>query len=315
MTPSPNVRDSESIPDPPSPGSDTPAIEGPSARWALLIEYDGTDYVGWQRQTNGISIQQRLEEALERLLGHPVRIYGAGRTDAGVHALGQVAAFTTHKPFAAETMVRGTNAHLDSAIRVREARRVDAGFDPRRDARRRHYRYRLIRGASAPALGRYEMAWTHARVDWDRVRLALDHLRGRHDFVAFRSRLCTARRTVLDLKRAELTVLPRQDGESPLPSRMADDGAVLARFDFACRSFLHHMVRYLVAIALEIGKGRVTLEQLDECLSRADRGALHLAPAPPRGLCLVSVAYPRRWGLWEGIEDESDSVDSLRRER
>jgi tRNA pseudouridine38-40 synthase len=302
MTPSPDVRGSEYSSDPPSLLSDKPAVEKQSVRWALLIEYDGTDYVGWQRQTNGISIQQRLEEALERLLGHPVRVHGAGRTDAGVHALGQVAAFTTSRDFPPETVVRGTNAHLDAAIRVRDARCVAAEFDPRRDARLRHYRYHLLRGRSAPALGRREMAWTHARMDWERAREALDRLSGCHDFAAFRSRLCTARRTVLNLERAELTTFSRGTAE-PLPfSRAAEEDAVVACFDFECRSFLHHMVRYLVAIAVEIGKGRVSLDQLDACLAAGDRGGFQLAPAPPEGLCLLSVAYPRRWGLWESTE-------------
>ncbi len=260
-------------------------------RWALLVEYEGTGFAGWQRQTNGPSIQAAIEEALGRLTEHPVRVLGAGRTDAAVHALGQVAAFTTEKPLRADNIVRGGNAYLPPQIRLRSARQVSPAFNPRREALGRLYRYRLAQGGVPPALERAVVTWTSSAVDWARVAEALAFLQGRHDFAAFRSSQCTARRTVLTLERAEVEVIPRGPDQ---------ECGVMAEFHFGCRSFLHNMVRMLVGAALEVGRKRLDLQKLETILQTGARAGVRFPTAPAHGLCLMSVRYPAQLGLWQG---------------
>lgn len=259
-------------------------------RWALLVEYDGADFVGWQRQKNGHSVQEAIEQALGRLTGEPVVILGAGRTDAGVHALGQVAAFTTEKPLQPENVVRGGNSYLPPSVRIRAARTVSLDFNPRRDAIRRHYRYRLVQGGGVgPAMERSTVAWIQGEMDWNRVREALGRFRGVHDFAGFRSSRCSATRTVLDLERADLVLADRGPGP--------EFGAA-AEFHFECRSFLHNMVRLLVGAALEAGRGGLDPEALERSLREGRRGTTRFRTAPPEGLCLMSVGYPPGLGLW-----------------
>jgi len=254
------------------------------------VEYDGTDFVGWQRQENGLSVQETLETALERLTGDSVRVLGAGRTDAGVHALGQVAAFSTSRPLKEGNVVRGGNAHLPPAVRIRSARAVSPAFNPRRDGTLRIYRYALDIGGVAPALAHRFRAWIPGPLNWDRVVDALAHMRGIHDFKAFRSSQCTARRTRLHLRRADLTLTPR--GSEP-------GFGTTAEIVFECRSFLHNMVRMLVGAALEAGRGRLGIDSLERLLCEGIRGSTRFPTAPARGLCLMAVAYPPSLGLWK----------------
>ncbi len=266
-------------------------------RWALLIEYDGTGFAGWQRQANSPSVQQAIEEALERLTGEKARILGAGRTDAGVHALGQVASFLTRRSLNERTLTRGLNSYLPPSARIRAARRVDARFNPRREARMRWYRYRLASGGVAPALERTWRAWTPARLDWERVEAALEIFRGRHDFSAFRAAGCDSPRTLLTLKNATLRRHPRgaDGGESGWDAEM----------DFHCRSFLRNMVRLLAGAAIEAGRGRLSLDTLRQSLDSGERGEAHWPPAPASGLCLISVEYPAEWNLWPPPEERA----------
>lgn len=242
-------------------------------RLAMLVEYDGTDYFGWQVQPDQPTIQESLERALRTILGHPVRVEAAGRTDAGVHALGQVAAFSTERTPNPGTLQRGVNALAGPGIVVRELFEVDSGFDPRRDARRRTYEYRIDdRPWPSPLRSRY--TW-HVRgpLDVEAMALAAASLVGDHDFRSFQAAGC--------------------DAETPLRTVFASeverrDGEIVYRI--AATAFLRHMVRNIVGTLIEVGRHERTPGEFLELLASHDR-RLAGPTAPPRGLCLIQVEY------------------------
>lgn len=253
--------------------------DAPARRVGLLIEYEGTDFVGWQRQAEGRSVQQTLEEALADLTGHAVRLKAAGRTDAGVHARGQVAAFDTTRDWPPEVFVRALPERLGDDVAVRAAWDAPDDFDPRGDAVERVYSYRLWNRPTAPVIDR--RVWTHWRepLDFDRVRDASRRLVGKHDFAGFRSIHCSARRTRLTLARCEWTPV-------------ATDLWVM---EIASRSFLRHMVRIVVGTLIEIGRGAEAPELVERILETGDR-TLAGPTARPEGLTLERVVYPSGQG-------------------
>jgi tRNA pseudouridine38-40 synthase len=254
--------------------------EAPGARaFKLTVEYDGTRYAGWQRQSNALTVQQALEEALQQLLRHPVRCPGAGRTDAGVHALGQVARVVTAlRTIDAQGIRRGANAFLPDDVRVVSAQPCALGFDPRRDARLRWYRYSVFNRSTASALDRHRLWHVPQPLDWPAVERALPFFQGRHDFRAFRVAACSAKRTVLNLVKAECAAPP--------------EGAPHVRhFDFECRSFLHSQIRLMVGLLVEIGLGRHPPEAVRDMLE-SGRQTAQFRMAPPNGLVLMRVDYP-----------------------
>lgn len=260
-------------------GSDSGQNE-PRRAIALGVEYDGTAYCGWQRQAGSPTVQQVLEEALESMTGAPVRVTAAGRTDSGVHARGQVARFLTDKSWPAVAFRGGLNARLPEDVGIRAAWEAPPDFDPRRDAIRRIYTYRLDNRRVRPVLDR--RIWTHypAPLDFDRIRSAAECLRGDHDFSGFRSVMCGATRTRLDLERIEW--------ESVGPGRWI--------MSIACRSFLHNMVRIIVGTLIEVGRGAFDEERIREILESGDR-SLAGPTARPEGLCLERVDYPESAGV------------------
>lgn len=240
----------------------------------LTIEYDGTDYVGWQHQPNGPSIQDALEKALTRLLKEPVRITGSGRTDAGVHAEGQVASFTTAKTLPLKAFVAGTNSLLPDDIAVREAEEREPGFDARRSARGKLYRYRILNRPTRSPLWR-RTAWQIFRpLDVESMQRAATDLLGRHDFSAFRASDCGARTTVREIRHVGI----ERQGE-------------LITLDFEATAFLKHMVRNLVGTLVEVGLGKRSPDSLAALLEGRDRTRAGVT-APAHGLCLVEVYYP-----------------------
>ncbi len=242
--------------------------------YRLMVEYDGTAYAGWQIQKKAPSVQAELEAALEALTAHPVRVAGSGRTDAGVHALGQVARFVTTAPrIGPDAIVRGGNTKLPADIRILQAERCDDDFDPRRDARLRWYRYSIVTRAVAPALDRHRLLHMPHAMDWDRVEAGLEIIRGEHDFSGFRSSRCSATRTVLTMEHAALM----RDGER-------------FHIDLKCRSFLHNMVRLLVGLLVEVGQGRHEVDVIRQCLD-ASKKVVRFRTAPPHGLVLMRVYY------------------------
>jgi tRNA pseudouridine38-40 synthase len=247
----------------------------------LILEYDGTAYSGWQRQRRTITIQQVLEERLEVLLRHPAGAAAAGRTDAGVHALGQVVCFKTDTALPLERIRKGLNALLPPDISVVQAFEVPPGFDARGDACGKLYRYLLWNRPSRPALLRHR-AW-HVRepLDVEAMRGAAKQLLGEHDFSAFRGAGCEARTTVRRLRR--LDVGPGSTAETGmLPGLLAVEAEATA--------FLRFMVRNIVGTLVEVGRGRLGAADIGRILESKDRRKAGQT-APAHGLTLVRVDF------------------------
>jgi tRNA pseudouridine38-40 synthase len=243
-------------------------------RYKLLIEYDGAPFVGWQVQHNGVSVQGVLTAAVAAFCGESVHVQGAGRTDAGVHALGQVAHIDLAKPWDLDTIRDAINAHLrPHPVAVLTAEHVADDFDARFSARQRHYVYRIINRRPDLTLeaGR---AWRAPRpLDVAAMHEAAQRLVGRHDFTTFRAAECQAK--------SPLKTLDRLDAE-----RDGDEVRIYA----SARSFLHHQVRSMVGSLVQVGQGRWSADDLSRALAARDRGACGPV-APPDGLYLVRVDY------------------------
>jgi tRNA pseudouridine38-40 synthase len=248
-------------------------------RIALGISYDGSGFEGWQSQPSGNTVQDRLEAALGRIAQAPVRISAAGRTDAGVHALGQVAHFDTDAARPDSAWVRGTNASLADAIAVQWAVPVADGFHARYSALARRYVYVLYNHPVRPSLWAAKAGWFHAPLEPEPMQAAARALIGRHDFSAFRSSECQAKTPVRTITALSI----RRSGPYVL-------------FDIAADAFLHHMVRNIVGCLVYVGSGRQLPEWLPAVLQSRDRR--NAAPTfPASGLYLVEVAYESRWRL------------------
>lgn len=256
-----------------NPTSDNPMEDQPrKRRIRLLLQYDGGPFLGWQHQPGGGTIQDAVEGGLERLLGERVRIVAAGRTDTGVHAMAMPVHFDTFHEIPAGKIAVAAGRFLPDAISILESSEAPADWDARRSARLRWYRYQVLMAPVRRPLG--PRAWRVFRpLDLGAIERALAELRGRHDFSGFRSSQCQSRRTVLDLEEAAMRI----------------DGELLA-FDFKCRSFLHHMVRFMVGTLVSVGLGQIDLARLRRILNEGDRPQLVLC-APPEGLCLMAVGY------------------------
>ncbi len=244
-------------------------------RWRVTVEYDGGPYVGWQRQDNGPSIQQSIEEAVFKFCGETVRVYGAGRTDAGVHAMGQVAHIDIKKATTADTVRDALNAFLrEEPIAILDAAEAPDGFDARTSARQRVYLYRILNRRPHPAL-EYGRVW-HVSIplDADAMHEAAQQLVGYHDFTSFRASMCQAKSPMKTLD--ELRV-----------ERVGEEVRLHAR----ARSFLHHQVRNIVGTLERVGAGKWTADDVGNALEARDRSAAG-ATAPSDGLYLVSVGYP-----------------------
>jgi tRNA pseudouridine38-40 synthase len=240
----------------------------------LVIEYDGTRYVGWQVQPNGPSIQAEVERALATLRKTPVRVTAAGRTDAGVHALGQVVSFPEERPLPLEAYWKGMNALLPADIAVREAGLEPDGFDARRSALGKRYRYRIENGRTRAPLSRL-VAWQQFRpLDVAAMRDAAARLVGRHDFAAFQAADCACDHAVRNLGRLDVA------------------GETGGRIDLVVEAtaFVKHMVRNLAGTLVEVGLGKRTADSIDALLASGDRTKAG-PTAPPQGLCLEEVFY------------------------
>ena len=239
----------------------------------LIVEYDGTGLCGWQRQDNGPTVQQHLEEALAKLLQHGVSVTGASRTDAGVHARGQVAGFRTDRTIPLVGVRRGLNTFLPDCIAVRAADEMPDDWHPRFSATGKHYRYSiLVRPDRSPRFARF--AWHHPEALAIAPMIeAARALLGEHDFSAFRAAGCSAKTTLRRVDAIDIT----QRGE-------------LLEFDVRGNAFLRHMVRILVGTLSEVGTGRRPVSEVSEILMSKDRTRAGLT-APAGGLELVEVSY------------------------
>lgn len=240
----------------------------------LTVEYDGTDLAGWQRQANAATVQGHLEAALETLLGHPVRISGASRTDAGVHARGQVAAFSTERTIPADGLRRALNGALPPAIAVAELVEVAPEFHPRFWATGKHYRYLFwLRRDRSPRW--HSRAWHRPRpLAVQEMAAAAQHLVGEHDFSAFRATGCVSATPYRRLD--ELTL------SWPEPHLLA--------LDVRGNAFLRNMMRIIAGTLVEVGEGRRTADDVARALASRDRKAAG-ATAPAHGLELMAVFY------------------------
>jgi tRNA pseudouridine38-40 synthase len=246
-------------------------------RYKLVIEYDGTPFVGWQAQENGPSVQAVLAAAFAGFTGEEVRLQGAGRTDAGVHALGQVAHVDLSRPWDADTVRDAVNAHLrPHPIAVLAAEEVPNTFDARFSARARHYVYHIVNRRADLALER-SRAWRVPRpLDSGTMHAAAQNLVGRHDFTTFRAAECQARSPVRTLDR--------------LAVERAGEAGEEIRIAASARSFLHNQVRSMVGSLVWVGEGRWSADDLAGALAARDRTACGPV-APPEGLYLVRVDY------------------------
>jgi len=254
-------------------------VQAPARTIKLVVEYDGSALSGWQRQANAPTVQAHLEDALARLCNGPTPVTGASRTDAGVHARGQVAAFTTDRAIPVDNIRRGLNSILPPAIAVVDAAEVDPGFHPRFSATGKHYRYLVL--ARADRSPRWATrAWHRpprpAPLDHAAMTAAAAALLGEHDFAAFRAAGCTAKTTVRHLDAVTLGAVP-------------DEPDLLA-FDVRGNAFLRNMVRILVGTLVDVGEGRFTPAQVAEILASGDR-TRGGQTAPAHGLELVRVFY------------------------
>jgi tRNA pseudouridine38-40 synthase len=243
-------------------------------RYKLLIEYDGTPFVGWQRQDNGPSVQGALIDAIKAFTGEPADVVGAGRTDTGVHAVGQVAHVDLSRDWDTETVRDATNAHLrPHPIAVLAAEQVGADFHARFSATRRHYRYRILNRRADLALERHR-AWRIVKeLDAEAMHTAAQNLVGNHDFTTFRAAECQAKSPVKTLDAFDV-------------SRNGEEIAITA----VARSFLHHQVRSMVGSLVLVGDGKWRADNLAAALAARDRSACGPV-APADGLYLMRVEY------------------------
>ncbi len=250
-------------------------------RYRLDIEYDGTAYCGWQRQAGRHSVQAAIEQAVLGFCGETVSLRGAGRTDTGVHASGQVGHVDLARAWPADTVRDAINAHLSQAgetVSILTAIEVGEGFDARFSAVGRHYLYRILNRRAPPALMKNRVWWVPKPLDAEAMHEAAQMLVGRHDFTTFRSVHCQAKSPVRTLDRLDVT----RDGET-------------IEIRASARSFLHNQVRSMVGTLKRVGEGAWTASDVAEALEARDRKAC-AGLAPPQGLYLTQVDYPASGG-------------------
>ena len=244
-----------------------------SRRIRLIVSYDGTNYVGWQLQDNGVSVQQRLNEAVRAITGECIQLHGSGRTDSGVHARAQVAHFDTMARMPADKFAIALNMRLPRDIRVLFSEEAPADFHARFSAKNKTYRYTVQTGLHADVFGRFTALHVHTTLDISRMQRSAAYALGEHDFKAFMSADCKITNTIRSIMKSEWT----------------QDGSYLF-YEVSANGFLYNMVRILVGTMLEIGGGKLPEDAIARALAsglRTDAGAT----APPHGLCLQRVQY------------------------
>lgn len=248
-------------------------------RLAASVEYDGSAYHGWQRQSHAASVQACVESALSRVAAQPVTVVCAGRTDTGVHATGQIVSFETTARRDPRAWVLGGNSNLPTDISIRWVQAVDDSFHARFSARSRRYRYVIYRRLSRSSLLRKRALWCHYALDVEAMRAASAHLLGEHDFSSFRSGACQARHAIRQLYQLSVS----GDGE-------------FVYVDVHANGFLHNMVRIMVGVLLAIGRGIQPTDWTRTLLLARDR-TISGVTAAPHGLYFVGADYPSAYEL------------------
>ena len=273
----------------------------------MIISYDGTDFHGWQRQPHAATIQECLESAIERILGEKVHVYGSGRTDAGVHALNQVANFKTACPIPCENLVKALNNILEPTVRIKDASEVPLRFHARRDARSKTYRYRILQAPIAsPFVNRF--VWHYPfKLNVERMAAAARLFEGEHDFTSFAAAEGGSGDESLSngyAVPALLPVPPTQAGvsvprgktEATFVRRISRSrilrrtGISMLIYEVTGNGFLHHMVRNMVGTLIEVGRGKLEPDDITRILIGRDR-SMAGPTAPAEGLCLMRVDY------------------------
>ncbi len=252
------------------------------SRVALGVEYDGTDFCGWQMQKTGVrTVQEELEKALASVANEFVRVYCAGRTDTGVHGVGQVVHIETNAQRSPRSWILGANANLPFDINVTWAKPVDESFHARFSAVNRAYRYVILNRMTRSCLHRNRAVWTHRPLDAGRMHEAAQLLIGTHDFSSFRAQGCQAKSPMRTLSYLNV-------------SRQGDRITI----DVGANAFLHHMVRNLAGVLMAIGRGDEAVGWAQDVLERCDRTRGGVT-APPEGLYLMHVGYPSEYEIPE----------------
>jgi tRNA pseudouridine38-40 synthase len=266
----------------------------PTRTLKLTIAYDGTEYAGWQRQANALSIQAAIEDEIAAIVGAHHPLNAAGRTDAGVHAAAQVASITIDHPIPCDELLRALNARLKGgAIRLRAIEEMPDRWDARIYAKGKTYRYAIWNGAPPNPFIRHVVWHVPQPLDFDRMTRALPALLGEHDFVAFQGRGSDVLTTVRTLLAAELVEMNLHTDQpiavSPLDADAPGDGR-LFRLEITGTGFLRHMVRTIAGTLVDIGRGQLQPEDMGEIVESRDRARAGQT-APPHGLMLWRVSY------------------------
>jgi len=250
----------------------------------LTIQYDGSSYHGWQVQPQGTTIQGLLEEVIGEITGERPQVTGSGRTDAGVHALGQVASFDSGSVLANDVLRRALNALLPRDVRITAVEDAPADFHPRYDAARKRYFYLVANTGTVPVFIDRYVWWLRARLDVEQMREAAVFLRGEHDFSAFRGAGCAAKDPVREVYILEVERFDRME------LLFAGFPGPFVKISAEANGFLRHMVRNIVGTLAEVGRGRMRPEAVEEILLSGER-RLAGPTAPARGLFLEEVSY------------------------
>ena len=248
-------------------------------RYALGIEYEGTAYQGWQKQTGTYAVQSKVEAAISYIADHPVDVTCAGRTDKGVHALGQVIHFDTSSHRDNYAWLMGINRYLPADINVHWIKSVSADFHARFSATARQYRYLIYAHPHRSGIFRDHMTWIYHALDIEAMRTGAAYLVGKHDFTSFRAQDCqakTATRQIMFLN-------------------IIQEGPCIC-IDIKANAFLYHMVRNIVGVLLQVGRGKAKPEWVAEVLAQKDRRKAGIT-APATGLYFIGADYPERFEL------------------
>lgn len=248
-------------------------------RIALGVEYDGSSFNGWQTQPQQRTVQGALESAISSVSNHPVTVYAAGRTDAGVHALNQVVHFDSTAARESRNWLLGINSNLPDDVAVTWVKPVNDSFHARFSAVQRRYRYLLLNRLGRSAIQHQRMWWFYKSLDVDKMQQAADLLLGQHDFSALRARECQAKSPVKTLDAIHIS--------------QRDDCIAV---DVEARSFLHHMVRNIMGVLTAVGDGSKPVDWVNEVLASKNRDKAGVT-APPQGLYLTDVLYPAEYSL------------------
>ncbi len=243
-------------------------------RLAVGVEYDGTLYKGWQKQKKHPTVQSELEKALAKIAEHPIHTICAGRTDTGVHAIGQVIHCDVQLSRKTDNWLFGANTYLPKDIRILWVKKVSQDFNARKTAINRRYCYIIYNHPIRPSLLRHQLTWCCRDLTVSKMQLAVQHWIGKHDFSSFRAADCQSSTSIRVVKSIEIT-------------RMRE----IVIIDIIANAFLHHMLRNMVGVLLSIGKGKIVPEEALTILKAKDRTAAGIT-APPNGLYLTKVEYP-----------------------